>query len=244
MRNMSMLAAIFPTGDTIATDYQTLVSDNINYWNTLQASLNGVGIGYLYEYNLSAYGPGVSAPWMQHFFMQSLGLGSDTDPLSSMTAYNAVRHWMYRGAVGILGDSSGFCFNYASDYNIAISATDGMNPPPSTFYPTWADVYSATYAGSPPACANTLQGTSAGIRSGACQGYWGYLLPAIAYVVDHNATGAIAAWNRLTGTTNWSDVHSSCFNDYPMWGIVPLSVNNPAPPSIQQGTSSGGVSFR
>jgi len=82
----------------------------------------------LYEYNLGAYGPGVSAPWMQHFFMQSLGLGSDIDPLSSMTAYNAVRHWMYRGAVDILGDSSGFCFNYASDYNIAISATDGMNP--------------------------------------------------------------------------------------------------------------------
>ena len=46
---------------------------------------------------------------------------------------------------------------------------------------------------------------------------------AIAYAVDHGATGASAAWTRLTSATNWSDVESSGFDDIPIWGVVPRS---------------------
>jgi hypothetical protein len=82
-------------------------------------------------------------------------------------------------------------------------------------------VWSGTYPVDPPACTNTLQGTDAGVPSAAETGYWGNLLPAIAYAVDHGATGASAAWARLTGADNWSIVENSGFDNIPIWGIIP-----------------------
>ena len=133
---------------------------------------------------------------------------------------------MYRGAVGILGDSSGYCFTQASVYNLKSNAGTGIAP--NTWYKTWAQVYAATFP-APPACGNTLAGTSGSDPALAARGYWGNLIPAIAYAVDHGATGAGAAWARLTGATNWNTVLQSGFENTPTWGVVPRAQALPGP---------------
>src|SRR5262249_11653776 len=102
LRHYAQSMAIYPEGDAVAADYQPLFLNNINPWKPVKDSLNGVGIGYLYEYNASLYDVGTIAPWQQHFLIQSMGMGSDLEPLADMTAYNDVRDWLYRGPVGIL----------------------------------------------------------------------------------------------------------------------------------------------
>lgn len=140
LRDYSALAAIFPTGDVVATEYQTILNNNIDYWFGVSSGLSS-GLGYLYEYSLQVYGPtGVIAPWQQHFMIQAAGFGNGLEPLSSMTHYISVNSWLGQAAVGILGPSSGFCFNYGSSYNIKIS--NSLSQDPSTFYPDWATVWS------------------------------------------------------------------------------------------------------
>ena len=219
LRTLTQVCAVAPEGDDVAGEYQMLLANNMNHWKSVKDSLNGVGIGYLYERNINTYGTGTIAPWQQHFFIQSVGMGSDLEPLSNMSAYNEVRDWLYRGIVGILGDSSGYCFNYASRYNIVIA--DGSSNDPATWFPNWNLVYSATLGST--TCDNVLGGTVSGTPEAAPTGYWGNLLPAIAYAVDHSAEGASAAWLRLTSAGNWSVLENSGFDNIPIWGIVPRS---------------------
>lgn len=223
IRTLSQYAGIAPTGDAIAAEYRSLLSSNIDTYKTIKDGLSGVGIGYLYEYSLEVYGDGIVAPWQQHFFMQSLGMGSDLKPLANMTNYNEVRDWIYRGASGILGDSNGFCFTSASLYNIKISNSTSTTP--STWYSTWATVFTNTSGTA--TCNNTLAGTSGSDPAAASTGYWGNLLPGIAYAVDDEASGASASWLRLTGAANWSSVEGSGFDDTPIFGIVPRGTVTP-----------------
>ncbi len=220
LRTSTQMAAIAVDGDDVADDYKTLLSNNIDHYKSVRDSVLGIQeLGYLFEYSVDTYAPGTIAPWQQHFVIQSVGMGSDLEPLADMTNYNLVRDQLYKGAVGILGNSSGYCFTNASAYNAKIA--DGGNNDPVSWYPDWAAVYFATYEMDASGCANTLEGVSGGAPEAAQSGYWGNLLPAIAYAVDHGATGADAAWARLTGSTNWPVVENSGFDDLPVWGIVP-----------------------
>jgi len=223
LRTLSQYAALAPANDAIASDYRALLAANMAHWGGVVDTLGGAGIGYFYEYDIDLYAPGTIAPWQQHFMMQSLGMGSDLEPLADMTAYARVRDWLYRGAVGILGPANGYCFNYASVYNAKISA--GGNADPASWYADWSQVFAATQGSMP--CANTLLGSSGGDPASASLGYWGNLLPAIAYATDHKATGAAAAWSRLTGASNWSTVTGSGFDSVPNWGVVPRTPVSP-----------------
>ena len=223
LRTLSQYTAIAPDGDAIAADYRALLASNIGHWAGVIDTLGASGIGYFYEYNIDLYAPGTIAPWQQHFMMQSLGMGSDLDPLADMSTYARVRDWLDQGAVGILGSAAGYCFNYASVYTAKIS--NGGNGNPASWYPNWAQVFAATHGTSP--CANTLLGSSGGAPASASTGYWGNLLPAIAYAVDHQAPGADAAWQRLTGASNWSVLRNSGFDSVPNWGIEPRAPDSP-----------------
>lgn len=231
VRTFSQLAAIAPDDD-VADDYRAVLSYNVVNYNALAAAQSGSGIGYLsgYENGTNVYGTGLTAPWMHHWFMQVLGMASDIEPLDNMTDLNGMRDWMYRGVVGILGPSSAFCFNYASQYNLKIDDVSGdFNP--ANWYQTWATVFTESVAAgvfTNFGCSNTLLGNSGGDPTNAPEGYWGNLLPAIAYAVDHAATGAAASWARLIGATNWSAIENGVgfetglnFNNLPNFGIVP-----------------------
>src|SRR4029453_18572777 len=113
--------------------------------------------------------------------------------------------------------ASGYCFAYASAYNTKIS--DGGNQNPASWYAGWNQVFAATHGRAPRA--NSLLGSPGGDPASAALGYWGNLLPAIAYAVDHQAAGANDAWSRLTHATNWNTVLGSGFDSVPNWGVMP-----------------------
>jgi hypothetical protein len=232
LRTLTQFDAVCPTSDAVCSDYQTLLANNMTQWLTVTGTLPPPSLGNIYEYD-DPYGNGQVAPWQQHFWIQSVGAGSDLEPLTSMTTYNQVRDFIYKWPIGILGDSSGFYFTYASMYNTKVTpASSGLSI--TGFYPTWKQAWDGNIAAGyivSPAFNNVLQGGSASAPSAAASGYWGNLMPAISYAVDHGATGASAAWLRLTGATNWSAVDSSGFDDLPTFGIVPRTVIQAPPPT-------------
>jgi hypothetical protein len=228
LRNMVQLAAVVPDGDAAGGEYRMLLDNNIKHWKGVLDTITTPGIGYLFEGDINAYGPGKVAPWQHHFVIQSVGMGSDLEPLDDMADYNAVRDYLYRAPVGMLGDAAGFCFSDGASYNIKIG--DGTSDDPNRWFPTWSEVYRQTYGGSPASCSD-LRGNSGSAPDTAATGFWGNLMPAIAYAVDHGAPGAAASWARLTGASNWSQVEQSGFDDKPIWGIVPRGAVAPPPPT-------------
>jgi parallel beta-helix repeat protein len=232
LRTLVQFDAVCPSGDAVCFDYQTLLANNMTQWLAVSATLPSPSLGDIYEYD-DPYGGGKVAPWQQHFWIQSVGMGSDLEPLVNMSTYNQVRDFQYKWPIGILGDSSNFYFTYASLFNLKVTpASSGLVL--TGFYPTWAQAWAGNITAGlivSPTFNNTLQGTSGSDPLNASTGYWGNLIPAIAYAVDHGATGASAAWLRLTGATNWSAVGGSGFDDIPTWGIVPRTVIQAPPPT-------------
>jgi len=211
------LAAIGPD-DAVTKDYRALLANNAAHWRSVANTLGPNALGFVYEYNTNAYAPGAISPWMQNFFVQTYGLLSDLEPLDDMTALNAVRDFLYRVPVGLLGaGTSDYCFTRASTYTINIAS--GTISDISQAFTSWHDVDVATNGGAS-ACGTTLLGDSGGAPTAAASGYWGNLMPAIAYAVDHGAPGAAAAWSRLSGASNFGSI-VSLFNDDPVWSVAP-----------------------
>lgn len=225
LRTLAQYVALAPEeSNGVLTEYQSLLTRQLQYFKSLKDKPGVNQLGYLYEYNLAAYAPGVSAPWQQHFLIQALGYGSNLEPLPNMNIWNEVRDWSYKGIIGILGDGTNgsFCFTKAASYNITISKTTSTDP--TTWFQNWNQVQAATFP-SASTCANTLEGSSGGDPLSATTGYWGNLLPAIAYAVDHQAPGATQAFHRISHTTNWNNLADSGFENVPNWGIVPQNYN-------------------
>jgi hypothetical protein len=220
-RTVGQLAAIAPAGtdDPVTEDYRALLGKNAEHWSAVATTLGANALGLFYEYDLNLYAPATIAPWQQSFVAQTFGHVSDLEPLADMTAWNRTRDFVYQVPVGLLGDggSSAYCFARASAYNITIGSGQLSNL--SQALTNWHDVDVATNGSG--ACSNTLQGSSGGAPDAAAIGYWGNLLPAIAYAHDHAATGATAAFGRLTSASNWSVVEGSDWASSAVWGIVP-----------------------
>jgi hypothetical protein len=235
-RTVGQLAGIGPTGDPIVADYRALLANNAAFWNS-QVQKSGQNLlGILYSYELGSYGTGQISPWQQAFWVQTYGSVSDLEPLADMTAFNAVRNYLYKSAVGILGPggAGNYCYTDAANYTIAVASG---NDDTTNWFDTWGEVYQATFGSPSTSCGTTLTGTSGGDPGSAASGYWGNLMPAIAYAVDHGAAGAATAWNRLTSASNWSAVASSGFDNTPLWGIVPRSFNSVTPVPVSDITA-------
>ncbi len=216
IRTIGQLTGIAPL-DAVTLEYQSLLGDTLAAWDTDRASAasKGVGVFYAYELGNMSYGaPGLIAPWQQNFWAQSLGQTSDLLPLDDMAAFGRVRDSLYRFPVGLLGDSSGYCFTKASQYTIKV----GTGTELTSLFDTWGQAYQSAFGTAP--CGNTLEGDSGGSPE-LSTGYYANLLPAIAYAVDRHAPGADAAWARLTGATNWSTFAGAGFNTEPVWAVVP-----------------------
>src|SRR5204863_5703465 len=131
--------------------------------------------------------------------------------------------WKYRSVVGRLGTGAAGTYNYrdAAQYTMNYAPTASANYTNGTgpWYASWGDV--ATAMSIPLADGGTaLRGSSGADPATMQEGYWGNLMPALAYAVDHNAAGAAAAYARLTGASNFS-ANATNFNDEPVWGIKP-----------------------
>src|SRR5262249_50232785 len=144
---------------------------------------------------------------------------SDLEPLADMTDWNAVRDYAYQFPVGLLGTggTDGYCFTQASQYTLKVA--DAASNDLKTTYDSWGTVYAKMFNSA--TCGNVLQGSSGGSPESAATGYYGNLMPALAYAVDHKAPGAAEAWARFTGAMNFSTVKNSEFQNVACWGVVP-----------------------
>lgn len=228
-RTLSQYIALAPSSDTVAADYSTLLANTVTKLNNRVQAVGVTPIGYFLTYDVTSgsYLPfngnsnvSVNAAWQQHFMIQSLGMGVDLQPLANMTNYTALATWSNRAIVGILGPngSTNYCFTNASTYNVQVADTQTGDL--TLWYPDWGTVWTKNQGSPNTSCGNTLQGSSGGDPLNAATGFWGNLIPAAAYAFDHSAPGAVAAWSRLTGATNWNtSVLNSGFGDIPIWGI-------------------------
>ncbi len=225
-RTVGAFVAIAPDGDADADSYRSwLQTGGFQHWKT-KGPDNPAGNQLGYPVALSTYDPTKplqQAPWQMHFWVQVNGFLWDIEPgQADATAQRAVRDWMYKAVVGILGGSGNdaYCYTQASRYTITISPNvkpDFAYTEPAEFYSTWGQVWQATFGAPNTACGTFLDGYIEPTS------YWGNLLPAIAYAVDHGAPGAAAAWARLQSASNWPALRDSGFDNAPIWGILPRS---------------------
>ncbi len=220
LRTLGQLVGIAPTSDLTAGGFAQDASALLAYqYTTHQASITGkpanmTGKGFLNSYGYP-YGAGGVAPWMTDFWVAANGHISELEPLSNMAPMLAVRDHMYKwvvGRLGVEGDATAHPFTRAATYSLQVS-TAGSD---ATWRATWGDIYTAEYGVTNNSITNTLLGSP----SQASYNYWGNMLPALAYAVDHDAPGAADAMERLRSAANWSDITGSGFADIPVWGIL------------------------
>src|SRR5215813_9400376 len=98
-----------------------------------------------------------------------------------MSSMSAAQNHLYKSVVGILGPAGtdNYCFTEASRYTIVISATSTSDA--TAWFDSWGQVYQSTTGSPNTTCGTTLNGTSGGYPGSASTGYWGNLMPAIAY---------------------------------------------------------------
>lgn len=226
LRSIGQLAAIAPDSDLgaggVAADYRTLLANNYTtHKAALDANGSQVWSGSLFQ---SVYGnwgtAGSIAPWMTDFWLMTNGHLGDSEPLATMTNLLSVRDWMYRfvvGRLGAVGDTNQYPFTAAGQYSLEVSTDTG-----ATWRQNWHAIYNATTGGTNNGAGNTLLGTSGADPAQMPTGYWGNLLPALSFAVEHLASGAAAAYARLVGATNYASSISG-FNDTPVFGVLPRS---------------------
>jgi hypothetical protein len=242
-RTIGQMVALCPTTDLVAIDYAALLSNNAAINNnviTSTAGLSNLGIIYEYDAIQTPIAPGQISPLFMFFFVcQALGHVSDIEPLSDMTTFNAVRDFNYKIPVGLLGTASGTDYYYtyaAADFRLnAYSAqptTELQAITSPTLDSTWGGVWNrsqATHTQPGTVLDNTLHGSSGSAPVTGATSFWANLMPAIAYAIDHGASGAAACWNRLIGTSNWLTLRNATdivgtgrsFANSPIFGVQP-----------------------
>lgn len=201
-------------------------------------------------YNAGAYSPYyVALPtlgvplWMVWFYAQSMGFAWDLDILTGAgkTSLQTLRDFLYKAVVGVLGTSSGWCYRQFHTYATCVGTLD-----PAFAYPNsvdsskivWNADWAACYA---QASVTPVQDSSTGLPTaafwidssivcsvpdtivtqfGSGTGYASNLAPALAYAVDHSATGAAAAYARWSGATNYQ-TFDALRTQGQQWAVIP-----------------------
>lgn len=202
LRTLGEAAYIVPDNDPLKPHFNTIVSNNLDWYITNYAQNSGpqnqkgaLLHGYAMAYN---GGTGI-APWQDDFFTSAIGHLYDLGFSKAKT----VLDWKARFPVSRMADN-GFCWVFGGIYSLKLKDT-----PDSPDYLDWATIYSknlspevlSTQCGSQE-MANALQKDYAGIKAGEMTGYAysnaGYpsnMQPALAYSVDSGIANSAKAWS-------------------------------------------------
>jgi hypothetical protein len=202
-------------------------------WTWYTTNALACPLGYMSQhFNPGSYHPDqVTLPnlgvpsFMGYFHAQCVGYTWDLDVLSgtAKTSHTTCRDHFYKFPVGMCGDSSGWCFRAAAQFVIAIGTYNGST---ITWDATWAAAYARSDTSGP---ADIIPDASKPCTAGGsiATGHWpdstsygGNLHPAIAYAVEHGATGAAAAYARLQAASNYAAFVADQVNAT-QWAIVP-----------------------
>lgn len=235
-RCLALAACATPDGDPLQAEYRTSVAANATWYKNQY--VGGIWDNGLHQ--ISGYlGGGVAVrsgrPWMCDFYTGTLGWTYDLEVVSDTTNLILFRDWCYRSVIDRMG-SSGFCFQDVGgmdqSYLGQISFPDGVtmgkpfNYPadgmqPNEQYANWGLVSAAGNFSSSCTIGGALRFTYG--TTDLVNAYWANFWPALAYAVDHGATGTLAGQaaagrNRIIGASNYANYG---WDDNPMWSMVP-----------------------
>ena len=244
LRSIATAAVVSPDGSTL----QTKLADNwrnqceffheVNITGTGgwdQNHPNNLGVMGIYSGGGGGdpYTPGdyvwTAPPWMMDFMTAALGMCWDLEvpqqDSGDRTLLEDIRDFSYTHIVGRLGElGSGRPYQRAAVYYVPYGTTPTADERLSylTFYASWLAQYEAekVYMGTTDPVGPNLLGESGGSPDDIAEGYWAQALAAISYAVDHSASGAAAAYSRLTGAPNFDDGLES-MSDSPNFAITP-----------------------
>ncbi len=238
-------------------EFRTIVDSNVAdrlAKVTTGATANNLGIIAFQEGPESRIGVYFgNKPWQLALFAVVLAQAYDLQingDTTKRTTHASLLTQVYKFVVGIHGTGTGFNYRRAGYYRFAMS-TGGSGPVVgSTFLPTWDAVYAATIAstntgGTAFPAISSAEGLSLydmplGVYGGAglreieinfanhlYLSFTAQSAMALAYAVDHGATGAAAAYNRLITSSSWSS-YSGEFADRPKWRIASRALEVPS----------------
>ena len=227
IRTLAQAATITPDDDSLRSQFVSSLDANISYYHAryVAQANNPLGLVQPYDhYNgSSASAPWEGAVWMDDFFTASFGYLKELSAHSSsaQSKLDAFLAWKYRSVVGRLGGSASdnaIAFPWAAQYTVYYSPSNSSNfvNGSGPWYASWGDV--ARAMGLPTSASN---GTA--LQSGYPEeavGYWGNLMPALSYAVDHAHPGAAEAYARVTSASNFS-TQTADANHHPVWAVKP-----------------------
>lgn len=249
-RTLMTACAITPDSDSMMhTAFVNAFTATISRYYTQYVAQPNNPLGFIQsdpDYSLNYSGGAASAAtgfmapsWQHDFFTAAVGWALAAGLPISSTAQSqlaGVFAFVAKSVVGRLGATNtgtDYLFTEAAVYNLCVAANhtpdwDGGTGP---WLGSWNEAYQITK--------NVMSNyTTGGAQQGKFFesttmlheistppgiGYFANLLPAISYAVRHNATDAAAAYGRLTGAMNWSDMVTSLNTDSPVWGVRPLN---------------------
>jgi len=235
VRSLAQAACATPDDDTaLRAEFINSLQANVDWnhahyvaqpnnpfgWVAPYSDYTGVGDGVYYE-----------AAWMQDFYTAAFGYAKALElplPAASNQKLTEFFAWKAQSIIGRLGGTAATDYLYAdaAQYTIAVAPTDkpdfvnGTGP----WHANWGAIYADTLKTPNP-------GTASGLRGAyfpEATSYWGNLQPAIAYAVQHQVVGAVAAYQRMQTAPNWQQLVNG-FNGSPVWGVRPL-YEVPVPP--------------
>jgi hypothetical protein len=224
LRTLAQAAAMTPDGDPLRADLAASINANVDYYHSKYVARPGNPLGLVQPYSNYNAGadPLTSAVWMDDFFTAAFGYLKDLqvhDPALG-SKLDAFLSWKYRSVVGRLGsgEPGTFPYTHAAQYTLHYAPANAADWVGGTgpWYADWGQVARAM---SLPAAARSGDPLVSGYPTEAT-GYWGNLLPALAYAVDHGAPGALEAWDRLVSASN-AGVQAAAYRDQPVWSVVP-----------------------
>ena len=231
VRTLAQALCITPdSGDALRAEFLASMEENCRYFHQVYVAQANNPYGWIKpgeSYN-GALTEG--APWQQDFVTAAWGYAASLGlPLSATRSnqLNAFFAWKAKSIVRRLGDASGFWYVNANAYTVKITPSpipdyEGGRGP---WYVSDAEVYAATNSGQAPnpdyrSKTEGVLGFDYGSAADAAKALWANLQPAIAYAVQHGVPGALDAYNRMVGASNWGSLQTA-FNQRPVWSVRP-----------------------
>lgn len=238
-RTCAMAANITPDSDTtLRNQFVAALNFNANYWRTEHETgavgrpwaPNNLGCAAEPGYDGSAQENGkvVQAPWQDDFITAAVGLTWDLEVITDAARRADLlwfRNFKYRAIVGRLGQqnvTTEWNYRFAAQYQTYIGTPTG-NGDTFNWYPTWGEAFASKKGQANSGLSGTDLQDGNIASFGLSESYWGNLQPAISFAVDHQAPGALAAYNRMVGSSNFA-AKATEFESNPGWGVKPRTI--------------------
>ena len=225
LRTLGQAAYIAPDNDPLKSEFEASLSANLNHVSSMYSSNSAANkLGAIQSYD----GYTLFAPWMDDFYTMSMGYLVDL----GFSQATEVRDWKAKFPLGRMGTTD-YCYIKAAAYHLTVGTSN------TNWYPDFATLYQQNFGANTSCPEGALMTGYPDLPTG----YVANLTPALATAVDAGLPGAVTAWNRMVNSQKQPN-----YNDNPIWGISPRSLNGTSGGSTSGsgsttsgGTTSGGT---